>query len=202
MQNSVSHIKVFQNRAEKILGRKRLWQATEKTSYWEASWLVLLTTYYLGYHFEKDEMGEYVAHMGVKTNADTVLVGKPEGNSPPSKSRHRLGILKWISNEQVWRFRIEHGNEPLSSSKRWEFMDYRRNYSSQVLHSMELWWLVGWSVSQSDIIATHGCQEWFRATVIKLFKPHSTGGPAKNLYTNLEGTNPQLQNDLDLVWKG
>jgi len=51
----------------------------------------------------------YVAHMGVKTNAYTVLVGKPEGNSPPAKSRHRLGILKWILKEQVWRFRIEHG---------------------------------------------------------------------------------------------
>ena len=55
----------------------------------------------------------YVAHMGAKTNAYTVLVGKPEGKSPPAKSRHRWGILKWILNEQVCRliwFRIEHGN--------------------------------------------------------------------------------------------
>jgi len=64
-------------------------------------------------------------------------------------------------------------------------------------------WLVGWlvsrSVSQSDITVTQGRQEWFRARVKKLFRPHSTGGPVKNLYTNLEGTNPQLQNGLDLV---
>ena len=59
----------------------------------------------------------YVAHVGVKTNAYTVLVGKPEGNSLPTKSRHKWGILKWILKEQVWRFRTEHGNAPLSSIK-------------------------------------------------------------------------------------
>jgi hypothetical protein len=41
----------------------------------------------------------YVAHVGVKTNAYTALVGKPVGNSLPTKSRHKWGILKWILKE-------------------------------------------------------------------------------------------------------
>jgi hypothetical protein len=47
----------------------------------------------------------------------TVLVGKPEGNSPHAKSRHRMAKFKWILKEQVWRFRIEHGNELVSSTE-------------------------------------------------------------------------------------
>lgn len=35
----------------------------------------------------------YVVHMGVKTNVYTVLVGKPEGNSPPAKPRN-IGNIK------------------------------------------------------------------------------------------------------------
>jgi len=59
----------------------------------------------------------YVVNMGVKTNAYTILVGKPESNSPPAKPRNRLEILKWILKEQVWRFRTEHSNATLSSKK-------------------------------------------------------------------------------------
>jgi len=62
-------------------------------------------------------MGEVCGNMGVKTNASTVLVAKPEGNSPPAKPRNTMGILKWILKEQVWRFRTEHGNATLSSTK-------------------------------------------------------------------------------------
>jgi len=57
---------------------------------------VLLTKYYSGDQFEKNDMGGACGTYGDRRGAYRVLVGKPEGKRPPRRPRCRCRILRWI----------------------------------------------------------------------------------------------------------
>jgi hypothetical protein len=51
----------------------------------------VLTKYYLGGQIKKNE-GVHVVHMGERTDAYTVVVGKPEGKQPLGRHRYKDNI--------------------------------------------------------------------------------------------------------------
>lgn len=76
-------------------------------------------------------------------------------------------------------------------------------FSSTLLYGVG--WLVGWSVGQwvsQTSLSPRAAKSDFGQQWKNILDPTARADQLKNLYTGSERTNPQLQNDLDLVWKG
>jgi hypothetical protein len=95
-------------------------------------------------HSRRMKLAGHVARMGEKRNSDRVLMGKPEGNRPLGRPRHRwAGNIKmdlrdlvwdgagWIDVAQdrdKWRALVNMVFEPSGSIKCWEGLKWLHNW--------------------------------------------------------------------------